>query len=54
MSIPGLCSANLPLDVLDADLLASLLVVVEPVPFGQVNVGELGAFLNAGSIPVSL
>lgn len=33
-------SPDLPLDVLDADLLAGLLVIVEPLAFSQVNTSE--------------
>lgn len=35
-------STNLPSDVLDADLFSHFLIIVKPLPFLQVNPGELG------------
>ena len=38
-----LCATYLPLDICDADFLASLLVVVVPFAIGQLDARELGA-----------
>jgi hypothetical protein len=43
----GLRSSNLPVHVGDADLLARLFVVVEPLAFIQLDAGELCACLGA-------
>lgn len=39
----GLCSPDLPLDTGDADFLASLFVVVEPLAFGEIDSSEFSA-----------
>jgi hypothetical protein len=50
----ALCSSNLPVHVCDADLLARLLVVVEPLAFIQLDAGELCACLGAGGQELAL
>ena len=48
------CAAYFPLDVLDADLVSRLLIVVVPVAFAEVNVGELRPRLDACRFPVAI
>lgn len=52
--LSSLRSPYLELDLLDADFLPSLFVVVEPVAFGEIDAVELGAGLYALGIPVAL
>lgn len=50
----SLRSPDLPLDVLDADFVGSLLIVVEPLAFSQVNPGESACGFQALGVPLSL
>lgn len=49
-----LCATYLPLDICDADFLASLLVVVVPFAIGQLDARELGARFYARRKELSL
>lgn len=51
-----LCATYLPLDICDADFLASLLVVVVPFAIGQLDARELGArfYARRKELPLSL
>lgn len=46
--------SNLPFDILDADLLSRLLVIVEPFAFRQVDPAELGPGIDALGLPLPL
>jgi hypothetical protein len=48
------CPSDLPFDILDAHFLAGLLIVVEPVALGQVDVRELSPGLNSCCLPCAL
>jgi hypothetical protein len=50
------CSSppNFPFDVLDADLLSRLLVVVKPFPFAQIDTCKLRPRVGACSLPITL
>lgn len=45
---------NLKLDILDADFLARFLVIIIPLPFGQINAREGGWCFCSFCFPVSL
>jgi len=47
-------TANFPLDILDAHFLTGLVIVVVPFAFGQIDGGERGVGLDAGSLEITL
>ena len=51
---PPSCSLDLPLDVLNANLLSSLLIIVKPFAIAQINVRKLCSGLLAPCLPLAL
>lgn len=49
-----LCSLDLPLDVLDADLVSCLLIILEPLAVRQIDLGELGVRVYSLGQPFAL
>ena len=47
-------TADLPLDILDAHFLTSLVVVVVPFAFGKIDGSERRVGLDAGSLEITL
>lgn len=47
-------SPNLPLHFLDTNLLASLLVIVKPLPLSQVDGGEFTTRVDTSGMPLAL
>ena len=47
-------TADLPLDILDAHFLTGLVIVVVPFAFGEIDGGERGVGLDAGSLEITL
>lgn len=45
---------NLPLDILDANLITRLLIVIKPLPFAQINARKLRARVSSHSFPLAL
>lgn len=48
------CSFDIPLYLLDADLVIGLLIVIKPLAFLQLDALELGAGINAFGQPLAL
>ena len=47
-------TADLPLDILDAHFLTSLVVIVVPFAFGKIDGSERRVGLDAGSLEITL
>lgn len=52
--IRRLCSPNLPLDVLNANLVPRLLIVIKPLPIRQIYACEPRARICSYRLPLSL
>lgn len=50
----GSSTTDLPLDILDAHLLTSLVVIVVPFAFCKIDGGKRRVGLNAGSLEITL
>lgn len=48
------CSPDLPFDILDADLVACLLIIVEPFALAQIDAHERRARIDSIRFPVAL
>lgn len=48
------CSLNIPLDILDADLVAGLFIIVEPFALRQIYARELGTRFRSFGQPLPL